>query len=211
LRVLTRRVDFGWVRIELLRSYVDGNAPMPEMSDNTKEAWQKFQREARTNWGSLIIESTVNRIIPNGIMVDGDNESALAKQAQEIWRRNRMDAVFRQWVRYGLIFRQSYMTVWKDDDDLALITADSPESMGVSVDPLQPWRCRAAVRWWRDLDLQEDRALVWGMTSSQEFRRTLLSLNAPTNPPNNMMYYLPVRLLGQWDPVKDPTSKHTLT
>lgn len=211
LNVLTRRVDFGWVRVELLRAYVDGNAPMPELTKNTKEAWAKFQREARTNWGALIIESVVNRIIPNGITVDGDNDSKLAKQAQAIWTRNRMDAVFRQWVRFGLIFRQSYMTVWKGDDDdplfkgKALITADSPESMGVSVDPLQPWRCRAAVRWWRDLDLQEDRALVWGATSSQTFRRVLLSLNAPTNPPNNMMYYLPVRLLGQWDPMGEPT------
>jgi hypothetical protein len=210
LSVLTRRVDFGWVRIELLRAYVDGNAPMPELQQNTREAWQKFQREARTNWGALIVESVVNRIIPNGITVDGDNSSKLALQAQQIWRRNRMDAVFRQWVRFGLIFRQSYLTVWLDDSDdvkgkKALITADSPESMGVSLDPLQPWKCRAAVRWWRDLDLQEDRALVWAYNSNQQFKRTLLSLNAPTNPPNNMMYYLPVRLLGQWDPVDYPT------
>src|SRR5437763_5580519 len=101
LQVLTRRVDFGWPRTELMRSYVDGNAPMPEMGKNTKEAWEKFQREARTNWGLIIIESVVNRLIPNGITVDGDNKSPLAKQAQQIWRRNRMDAVFREWVRYG--------------------------------------------------------------------------------------------------------------
>jgi uncharacterized protein YfiM (DUF2279 family) len=198
LNALTRRVDFGWVRIELLRSYVDGNAPLPEMGSNTREAWQKFQRESRTNWGSLIVESVVNRLIPNGITVDGSNDSKLAKQAQAIWTRNRMAGVFREWVRYGLTFRQSYMTIWLDEDKKALITADSPESMGVSVNPLRPWEVRAAVRWWRDLDLQEDRAIVWGTTSSQQFKRTLLSLNAPTNPPNNMMYYLPVRLLGEW-------------
>lgn len=202
LNVLTRRVDFGWARIELLRSYVDGNAPMPEMSRNTREAWKKFQREARTNWGALIVESVVNRVIPNGITVDGENDSILAKQAQEIWRRNRMMAVLRQWIRFGLIFQQSFMTVWEgkgpNGAKQAVITADSPESMGVSVDPLQPWKVRSAVRWWRDLDLQEDRALVWGYGSSQQFKRVLLSLNAPTNPPNNMMFFLPVRLLGEW-------------
>jgi hypothetical protein len=211
LQVLTRRVDFGWARTELLRSYVDSNAPMPEMGKNTKEAWQKFQREARTNWGLIIIESVVNRLIPNGITVDGDNKSPLAKQAQQIWRRNRLDAVFREWVRYGLTFRQSYMTVWQGDPipdgdgkRQAIITADSPESMGVSADPLQPWRVRAAVRWWRDLDMQQDQAIVWGMESSQKFRRTLLSLNAPTQIPNNAMLYLPVRLLGAWDPIATP-------
>jgi hypothetical protein len=212
LQVLTRRVDFGWARTELLRSYVDGNAPMPEMGKNTKEAWQKFQREARTNWGLIIVESIVNRLIPNGITVDGDNKSPLAKQAQRIWRDNRLDAVFREWVRYGLIFRQSYLTVWQGDPQpgnadarKAIITADSPESMYGAVDPLQPWKVRAAVRWWRDLDMQQDCALVWGMGSSQKFRRTLLSLNAPTQPPNASMVYLPVRLLGVWDPVGAPT------
>jgi hypothetical protein len=203
LNVLTRRVDFGWARIELLRSYVDGNAPMPQMSKNTREAWEKFQREARTNWGALIIESVVNRLIPNGITVGGENDSNLAKQAHAIWKRNRLNSVFREWVRYGLTFRQSYLTVWKDDFGKALITADSPESMSVSVNPLRPWEVRAAVRWWRDLDLQEDRCIVWGPRSSQTFKRTLLSLNAPTNPPNNMMYYLPVRLLGEWYPVNE--------
>jgi hypothetical protein len=210
LNVLTRRVDFGWVRIELLRSYVDGNAPLPEMGSNTREAWQKFQRESRTNWGALIVESVVNRLIPNGITVAGENDSKLARQAQAIWTRNRMNSVFREWVRYGLTFRQSYLTVWKDDDGKSLITADSPESMGVSVNPLQPWRVRAAVRWWRDLDMQEDQAIVWGTTSSQKFKRTLLSLNAPTNPPNNMMYYLPVRLLGEWYGIGEPNVTNQL-
>lgn len=204
LNLLTRRVDFGWVRIELLRSYVDGNAPMPEMTQNTREAWKKFQREARTNWGALIVESVVNRLIPNGITVDGENDSKLAKQAQAIWKRNRLNSVFREWVRYGLTFRQSYLTVWKDAKGKALITADSPESMAVSVNPLRPWEVRGAVRWWRDLDLQEDQCIVWTPTASQKFKRTLLSLNAPTNPPNNMMYYMPVRLLGEWYPVGDP-------
>lgn len=205
LNLMTRRVDFGWVRIELLRSYVDGNAPMPEMSNNTREAWKKFQREARTNWGSLIVESVVNRLIPNGITVNGENDSKLAKQAQAIWKRNRLHSVFREWVRYGLTYRQSYLTVWKDSDGKALITADSPESMGVSVNPLRPWEVRAAVRWWRDLDLQEDQCIIWTPAGQyQKFKRTLLSLNAPTNPPNNAMYYLPVRLLGEWYPVADP-------
>jgi hypothetical protein len=205
LNLLTRRVDFGWVRIELLRSYVDGNAPMPEMSQNTREAWKRFQREARTNWGSLIVESVVNRLIPNGITVDGQNDNKLAKQAQAIWKRNRLHSVFREWVRYGLTYRQSYLTIWKDDDDKALITADSPESMAVSVNPLRPWEVRAAVRWWRDLDLQEDQCIIWTPGGQwQKFKRTLLSLNAPTNPPNNMMYYLPVRLLGEWYPVGEP-------
>lgn len=173
LRVLTRQADLDWARIARLRSYVDGNAPMPEMSENTREAWEKFQRKSRTNWGKLIVEAVVSRLIPNGITVGGSIDSELAKQAQAIWTRNRMASVFRDWVRFGCTFRESYLTVWTDDDGKALIAADSPESMRVSVDPLQPWKVRAAVRWWRDVDNERDEAIVWMYGKRQKFYRDI--------------------------------------
>lgn len=196
LPLLTRRVDYNWTRVELLRSYCDGNAPMPELGRNTKEAWMKFQKEARTNWGLLIVEAVVNRLIPNGITVGGSATSPAAKRAQRIWRNNRMDQVFRDWVRFGLMFRQSYLTTWAGDDGDAILTADSPETMYASVDPLQPWKVRAAVRWWRDLDIDEDRCIVWSQDSWQMFSRKLLTQGS-----ENQAARVPVRLHGQWDPI----------
>jgi hypothetical protein len=194
LPVLTRRADLDWNRIELLRRYTDGNAPMPEMSENTREAWVKFQRTARTNWGLLIVEAVVNRLIPIGITVDGSHDSDLAKQAQQAWLRNRMQSVFRDWVRFGLTYRESYLTVWTDEDKKALIAADSMESMRVSVNPLQPWKVRAAVRWWRDLDAGQDEAMVWMNRGRQKFARDI-SENTTRDTG------LPVRLSeGQWTP-----------
>ncbi|OYN80428.1 phage portal protein [Mycolicibacterium sphagni] len=192
LRVLTRQADLDWARIAKLRSYVDGNAPMPEMSENTREAWVKFQRKSRTNWGNLIVEAVVSRIIPNGVTVGGSIDSPLAKQAQAIWTRNRMASVFRDWLRFGCTFRESYLTVWTDDDGKALIAADSPESMRVSVDPLQPWKVRAAVRWWRDVDAERDEAIVWMEGMRQKFFRDI-------GENSTKEAGLPVRLSqGQW-------------
>lgn len=195
LPILARRADLDWARIALLRSYVDGNAPMPELGKNTKEAWIKFQRESRTNWGMLIVEAVVNRMIPNGLTVGGAIDTDLAKQILKIWRGNRMESVFRDWVRFGLQFRQSFLTVWKSPDGSAVITADSPESMCVSVDPLQPWKVRAACRWWRDLDMEQDRCLVWSGNGWQMFKRNILSLQSSQSD------RLPIRLTGQWDAV----------
>lgn len=52
LKILTRRLDLRRNHVERLRSYVDGNSPLPEMSKETEEAWIRFQRKARTNWGN---------------------------------------------------------------------------------------------------------------------------------------------------------------
>jgi len=159
----------------LLRSYEDGQAPLPEMTAETREAWQMFQRRSRTNWGRLIVDSVVDRVIPTGITVAGDPQSPLAVRAQRIWRDNRMDAVVKEWVRLGLIFRQSYLTAWgggvSDDSDDVAITADGPETMCMITNPLQPWRPEAAVKVWRDEELAEDYAMVWMRDGWVKFRR----------------------------------------
>jgi Phage portal protein, SPP1 Gp6-like len=175
LRVLTRRMDLRRLGVLMLRSYCDGNAPLPEMSRETRQAWMYFQRRARTNWGELIINSVVDRIVPNGIEVGGDNASAKAKQAHKIWTDNRMQGVFKEWLRYGMIFGQSYLTVWSGsltgNGPGTIITADSPETMLVVTDPLQHWKPIAALRTWRNIDEARDYCIVWTQGAWQQYVR----------------------------------------
>jgi hypothetical protein len=175
LRLLTRRMDLRRRGVLTLRSYVDGNAPLPEMSRETAEAWRMFQRRARTNWGELIVESVVDRLVPNGITVAGENDSPIAEAAQRIWRNNRMNSVFKSWLRYGLTFGQSYLTVWTGQDGETVITADSPETMVVISDPLQPWKPVAAMRVWRNEQEARDYAIVWTSSGWQQFTRPTYS------------------------------------
>jgi hypothetical protein len=171
LPVLAKRIDDAAPRTRLLRSYMDGNAPLPEAGPNTRESWKRFQRESRTNWGLLILEAVTDRIVKKGILVNGDSQSDVARQAQRIWRDNRMDHVFQEWLRDGLALRQSFFTCWQGEDGRAVITSDSPDTMCVAADPLQPWRVRAALRCWRDLDMEKDFALVMAEDSLQYFSR----------------------------------------
>lgn len=193
LPILSKRIDDNMSRVRLLDRYVSGDAPLPEQSKNTRSSWQAFQKMARTNWGGLIRDSVADRIVPNGITVDGSSDSEIAKQAQRIWRDNRMDSVFKQWVQFGLTFGQSFLTCWQGDDGRAVITADSPETMCVAVDPLQPWRVRAAIRYWRDIDEQKDFALVWVQGARQKFYRDCYV-------PNINSKRLLSRISGQWEP-----------
>lgn len=169
LPILTKRLDADLPRVRLLRRYVDGDAPLPEMGANVRASWQKFQRESRTNWGYLIRESVADRIVPNGITVGGKLDSPEAKAAQRIWRDNRMDLVFKDAVRHMLDYQRGFLTIWSGKG--AVITADSPENMYAATDPLQPWRVRAAVKWWRDTDLEKDFAIVWVIGGWQLFSR----------------------------------------
>lgn len=174
LPILAKRMDERMPAVRLLKRYVDGDAPLPEADKNTRAAWLRFQKQSRTNWGLLIREAVADRIVPIGITIGGNADSPEAKRAQMIWRNNRMNSVFKTWVRDGLTFTNSYMTVWaaSDPGGTPVITADSPETMCVAEDPLQPWRVRAALRVYRDLDAGKDFAHVWMDGARQKFSRS---------------------------------------
>lgn len=187
-------MDENMPRVRLLGRYVSGDAPLPEMSKNTRASWKSFQRESRTNWGLLVRDAVTDRIVPNGITVGGSADSEIAVQAQRIWRDNRMDVVFRDWLDHGVTYSQSFLTCWERDGQ-AIITADSPETMCVATDPLQPWRVRAAIRQWRDLDEEKDYAIVWSTGSRQKFSRPCYAKASSKR--------LLTRVAGGWDAVGD--------
>lgn len=175
LTKLTQRMDRQHSRYRLLECYVNGDAPLPELSKDTREAWRDFQREARTNFGLLIRDAVCDRVIPAGVTVGGSVKSRAAKAAARIYRDNRMDRVIREFVEYGTTFGRAYLTVWNDDEGKSVITADSPRTMIAATDPLQPWRVRAALRIWRDLDDGMDYAVVWAGKTKQKFARECYS------------------------------------
>lgn len=199
LPILTRRLDAELPRIRLLRRYVDGDAPLPEMGANVRASWQKFQKESRTNWGLLIRESVADRIVPNGITVDGAHDHPIAKRAQKIWRDNRMDLVFKEAVRHMLDYERGFLTAWSRSG-AAVITADSPEFMYAATDPLQPWRVRAAVKWWHDEDLEKDFAIVWVIGGWQLFSRPLF-----VDPTTQARYRVLTSSSGTWQPETEYT------
>ncbi|OBJ26963.1 hypothetical protein A5622_07745 [Mycobacterium sp. 1245801.1] len=168
-------MDRQRMRYLLLESYVNGNAPLPELSRDTETAWRDFQAESRTNFGLLIRDAVCDRIVMSGLTVGGSVRSRAAKALEQIAINNRIEQVIREFAKFGTTFGSSYLTVWNDDDGSAVITADSPLTMIAAVDPLQPWQIRAALRVWRDLDEGRDYALVWADKMKQRFSRACYS------------------------------------
>lgn len=69
LEWITSRADSEKPRVSRLRAYASSKPPMPDMGPRLKKSWLRFQDRARTNFAGLIVDSLVNRIQPNGIVI----------------------------------------------------------------------------------------------------------------------------------------------
>lgn len=171
LPVLTKRLDDRQARVARLRSYANGDAPMPEMGHNTRASWEKFQKTARGGFGYLIASALASRIVPLGVTVGGATEGGAADAAQRIYRDNRVNVAIKDALQDAFEASIGYLLVGRDDDGRAVVTREKPEYMIAATDPLYPWRARAALKVWRDPDDGFDYAYVWVEGERQKFRR----------------------------------------
>lgn len=169
LELLTRRLDERRPRMTTLRSYVDGNAPLPEMGRNLRSAWERFQREARSNYGQLVVEAAAERMICTGARVGAAQQDD--DRLRAIWEANRLDVVIGDAIRDCLTYGIGYIAVGAREGE-PVITSESPEFMIAATDPLQPWVSRAALKTWRDLDAEMDYAYVWAAGVRVKYERS---------------------------------------
>ena len=171
LPILAKRLDERRPRIDELRGYANGDAPLPEMGPNVRASWSKFQKKARANLGGLAIEAPANRMVVSGAQVGQANQDD--DRVRAIYRRNRLDVAFPDAIRDALATAFGYVVVGRDAFGRAVVTAEQPEFMYAATDPLQPWVSRAALKVWRDLDEGLDYAYVWVPGSRQKFAREI--------------------------------------
>ena len=158
---LTARMDRARPRVDRLRSYTNGNAPLPEMGPNLRRSWRDFQRRALANSGALIVDTLVERLVPNGILVGEAPDGPLAIQARRIWRDNRLDIAFKDAARDAATTGIGYLLITADEDGRAVVTRERPEQFYAEPDPLRPWKAMAAVKAWRSVSEGTDNLVVW--------------------------------------------------
>lgn len=179
LPVLTKRLDARYPRVVRLRNYANGRADLPEMGPNLRASWVAFQRKARTDYGGLGKGSLSDRIRQNGILVGDDADSPESVQARRIWRDNRMSLQLADMVDDYLTTGVGYLVTGVDRFGLAVISREAPEQFYAATDPLRPWKARAALKVWRDLDAGRDYALVWVPGARQRYSRATMNDNQP--------------------------------
>ena len=158
---LTDRMDQTRTRVDFLRGYTNGNAPLPEMGPNLRKSWAAFQKKALANSGALIVDTLVERIKPNGILVGDDPQSELALQARRIWRDNRMDVAFKDAARDACTVGVGYLLETVGTDGRAVITREKPEQFYAEPDPTRPWKSIGALKVWRNVSEGLDHMIMW--------------------------------------------------
>lgn len=194
LPILAKRLDDRRPRIDELRSYVNGEAPLPEMGTNLRASWEKFQKKARANLGALSVDSLSNRMVAVGTQVGQSNQDD--DRVRAIWRRNRLDVCVPDTIRDALGTSIGYLVVGRDASGQAIITGESPEFMYAATDPLRPWVSRTAIKVWRDIDDNLDYAYVWVPGDRQKFARAIVD--------ETSLRPWPRAQDGNWFPVNGP-------
>ncbi len=155
LHRLASQMDSRRGRMELLRSYMDGNAPLPEGADGCREAYQKFQRKSRTNFGELVVDAVAERMCATGFQVSNRDNTA----AWSIWKRNRMQVKSFDVFRDMLGLSAGYLMLTPSPRGV-IITQERPEQAITESHPLLPELVRAGLKIYRDGPLMSDFAFL---------------------------------------------------
>lgn len=170
LPILEDRLTKRRPEIDRLRSYTNGNAPLPEMGHNLKASWDRFQKKARTNYGGLAISAVLSRCVPQGVTVAGNDAAQAA--VERIWRDNRARIQIKRAMWDMDACRVGYLLV-SDDGGRAVLSSRKPESFIAAADPLKPWKARAYLSIWDDADAKMRYAYVGVFGEGQLFSRPL--------------------------------------
>ena len=198
LPVLAYRLDLRQPLLARLRSYVDGNAPLPEGGRNSAATWAAFQKKARTNFGGIACQSHANRIRVRGVRVGSDDQSPASISARRISRDNRFSMVVADAV-WDMLSAQTGYLVAGTDEGKALLTSERPEMFYAEPDPVRPWRSRAAMKVWRDSVAEYDFAQVWIPGLRQSFVR-----RSYVQPTLSSAKTVVLTAVGGWVPMGEP-------
>jgi Phage portal protein, SPP1 Gp6-like len=162
--------------LHMLHDYDRGDHPLPTGHARAREAYQRFQRQARTNFVGLVSDAVMDRLKVTGFRVGstGDAARRLAgtdqeddRLAQSIWQGNGLDAGIRPVFRDALVMRRAYLIVGPEPaNDLGngsgvLVTGEDPRQVIHVVEPTNRRRVKAALKTWTDESDGKDHAVVY--------------------------------------------------
>ena len=155
---LTKQMDARAGRLARLRSYMDGNAPLPEGAEGCRDAYKDFQKKARTNFGELVVDAVVERLIPAGFSVGGRQEDD--DQLRLIWKRNRLQLGISDVLRDMVGLSAGYLIVGEESPGRASVTCERPEQVITEQSPTRPDLVRAGLKVYRDAIAGKDFAFL---------------------------------------------------
>ncbi len=150
-------------RLQLLYDYHRGNAPLPQGAENAREAFEAFQRKARSNFAELIVSAMSERMTPVGFRTVLDDDATGDAEVGRLWTRAGLDVSSADVHDLMLALGEAYVIVGALDEEIGapLITAEDPRFMVAEPEPANPRRLMAALKVLHDDAENEDRAYLY--------------------------------------------------
>lgn len=150
-------------RLALLNAYYFGLPPLPLGSESWTQTFLAFQRVARSNFASLIVQAPTERLALRSFSTAAAGDENGDQAAWRIWAGNNLDVDSSDVHRMAYEFGEAYVIVGAPDDgsDLPVITSEDPRQVITVADPINPRRTVAAFKIFHDDMTDEDLAYLW--------------------------------------------------
>jgi hypothetical protein len=146
LRERQDKLDVWW-------NYYSGNQPLPQGPKGSTQAYEDFQRKARTNFCAPVVDASVHRMVVIGVT---DKDGTSDADAWEWLQANKFDSRQKMVFRTALSLSEAYMMVGphpKRTDSqgrpMPLITVEHPRQVITEEDP-ETGETAAALKSWYD-------------------------------------------------------------
>lgn len=139
--------------LDRLWRYYVGEPDLPEGEDGYREAFQAFQRKARTNYARLAVKATRDRMILNGFRTGADDDENGDKVARDIINANGLRVEYGDLHTYVLAMGEAYTIIGGPSVGTAgrpTITVEDPRQVITEHDPMNPRRVIAALKLFTD-------------------------------------------------------------
>lgn len=150
-------------RLQLLKDYHQGNAPLPVGAENAREAFEAFQRKARSNFAELIVSAVSERMTPVGFRTSLDDDATGDAEVGRLWRRAGLDVTAADVHDMMLALGEAYVIVGAVDEDTGApaVTCEDPRFLIAEAAADNPRKLLAALKVLHDSAAAEDRAYLY--------------------------------------------------
>lgn len=152
-----------------LNAYYTGTCKVPDAVERARmrRAYQTLMGMSAAPWGSLVVDSVMDRLEVSGLPTD---DKRVSEALWRIWQNNQMDAESKLGHLSALIDGRAFATVWPGDDGPE-ITLDAADQMIVMYAEGSRSRRVAALRCWVD-DSDREYATVYRRDGIYKFQRS---------------------------------------
>jgi hypothetical protein len=150
-------------RLELLRNYLIGKAPLPQGAETARAAYEAFMRMARSNFAHLIVTALAERLRLTGFRSAAEDDETGDPDLANLWTRAGMNVVAADVHKAMFALAEAYVIVGDidEDTDAAVVTYEDPRFMVGMPDPDNGRRLIAALKVKYDLADNVDRAYLY--------------------------------------------------